>query len=126
MQIERDTTRRKRFQYSLRTLMLCVLAYGVLWLITIKWGANQLVRESAAIYVADTENFHVVFGERDGTVDISTNIPNFTPTVVDTTSPIPFVLISRWREKVSSLELQRDVNVWFFGFRIRVLRWLTP
>jgi hypothetical protein len=37
--------RRNRFQFWLRTLMLAVILYGGAWVLTIKWGANQLVGE---------------------------------------------------------------------------------
>jgi len=54
--------RRWRFQFSLRTLMIAVLAYGFLWVVTIKWGGAMLARDYAAHYKSSSVRF-----EGDGT-----------------------------------------------------------
>ncbi len=39
--------RRKRFQFSLRVLIILVILFGTAWLITLKFGANKLAWEMA-------------------------------------------------------------------------------
>ena len=113
---EAKTPRRKRFQFSLRTLLIAVIAYGGLWVVTSRWGANQLMREFVEAYpkyypVMDRDRNYVVCHGRMGSYRSKTYCP------------APFILLWRWefRERPEDVYQSTDVAgrnyFWFLGFR---------
>ena len=127
--------RRVRFQFSLRTLMLCVFGYCVLWLLTMKFGRQALVSSVAATYKKDPDL--VVKLEDDGSgLVIEGPRGSFEPTSARSkiVSPAPFVLMTTWTTKnvnrdyafPSNGETRPcDIHFWFFRFQ-RPLRESPP
>ena len=114
--MEGNAKSKRRFQFSLRTLMLAVLVYGVLWVITIKWGANQIACD-LKIVINDPE-IHWV-SKADGSFSYDIPIQEFNAECVSH-APIPFVVI--WTvdtaySRGSDIKRARHqlVYLWFLG-----------
>lgn len=114
MDVRLTNPRRRRFQFSLSTLLIVVIAYGLLWVLTIKWGANQLAWEKTK----DNEFGNAQLGgpvlKGDGIVEYSIMFDE-KPEV--TTSPAPFILI--WHRNMS-LDERNETYFWFFGLTYRL------
>ena len=110
---------KRRLQFSLRTLMLAVLIYGALWLLTIKWGANQIAENLKGCIHVDHPGSAQWTPKGDGCFSYDD------PAVrVDFAaySPFPFVIASRTDvfpkgDGATSLPplSNRTVYLWFFG-----------
>ena len=125
--------RRKRFQFSLRTLMIVVLVYGGLWLLTIKWGANQLARELAAEYSEEVEQSESKW-MKDGHIEFRGTGNFFTPASGGIPTPTPFTInlsvVSRFpfvlHDEEKFVINDRDVGgpthdyLWFLGARLKL------
>jgi hypothetical protein len=116
--------RRKRFQFSLRTLMICVLVYGFLWVLTIKWGANQLARNQ--VDEIEKLGIHAEIGKADGSMSITfPGNPEFS-VAESTTSPGPFILYCRIRNITSREDVEEVTYFWFFGYVTKISDTRSP
>ena len=140
---------RGRLQFSLRTLLIVVLAYGGAWLLTIKWGANQVARERAggwlepSDYLRDGAATELGDGKMrlDGMVASIMSIDlkprrkpvseDFQPetTIVSVRAPLPFVLLSSEEILVRDMRIEgrNEISfIWFFGFKYQWPPRLAP
>ncbi len=88
----------RHFQFSLRTLILVVFAYGLLWLLTLKLGGAALAQHYSEPYRADGS-----LTVEDQSAGFSVTPPDFhvVPAAIrgHAISPAPFVLLWKWEEK---------------------------
>jgi len=113
---EPQEPRPKRFQFSLRTLMLCVLAYGGLWLITTKWGASQL---SKSLANEPSESSYIEIRRGDQVTRIKGR--RSSETVGVASAPVPLIVI--WRPDSRRVN-EWTAYFWFFGYTQQVYK--TP
>ncbi|HLX59842.1 MAG TPA: hypothetical protein VKX17_01050 [Planctomycetota bacterium] len=120
----KSIVRRRRFQFSLRTLMATVLVYGGLWLVTLKWGGRVLALSYAEAYrdedvrIADNDMAKLeVYPRRKYPWMVDRQALRGTVYV-----PAPFVLIWRWeykeRGRTDWLKIPEDsdFHFWLMGY----------
>lgn len=113
--------------------MIVVLVYGGLWLLTIKWGANQLAHELAANFSQELEEVEVIW-RNDRQVEIQGRPTIKSPKgaqpsrllikqIISITSWCPFLLRSERKVLIDhGYGSGEDVGyfLWFFGLRLDI------
>lgn len=118
--------RRKRFQFSLRTLMIAVLVYAASWTLTATCGANRLLRIEARKYAG--ANGQIFETDKDGSVMVRRS--DSYDRHGTAWSPAPFFLISHWDVAAVSSPADwidyRDTNISLFGCEWNFTQGKTP
>jgi hypothetical protein len=108
--------KRKRFQFSLRTLLFVVLAYTVAWGVTASWGVDDTcdkiedsLRKSYNTVQITRSSGHLVYVEAP------------TEYHYRVSAPFPFVQIIRVSQRREDEKMEeeyyRNVDFWFLGLR---------
>jgi hypothetical protein len=116
------TRPRRRFQFSLRTLMIVVLTYGLLWTLTATWGEAHAYQLARGVYDNDPK----FFGRRLDRDPWPQGYNKGPPAprgpwhYVETFSPAPFLVRARIVvDSGSSGWIFEYWAFWFFGYEYR-------
>ncbi len=119
-------SRRWRFQFSLRTLMIAVLAYGAFWTLTYTLGASAIATNFAEEY----RNHATRIGKRDyfrieskgAALHVEVSKGEMVPTVIkgEGFAIAPFVILWKWDLQELEGGTLRSVKLssyhfWIFG-----------
>lgn len=120
--------RRWRFQFSLRTLMIAVIVYGMLWIVTIKWGVNQLALEEALERAPDFHKYWQIQKPENGQITLFGKTGEYNRSEpmrlkITAYSPAPFLIVRKTdlANDDSQRNLNADLLLWIFGYKMILL-----
>jgi hypothetical protein len=124
-------TRRKRFQFSLRTMLTVILSYTLLWGLTVSWGVATVRGQWRERILRVTPEAQLK--ESNGRL-ILTSSPDdpwrYYETTASFSAPCPFIVRQRWEQKVAPADYPKlnssEVVFWCFGWTWRMSVYAPP
>lgn len=105
------TQAKRRFQFSLRTLVGFLLCYTILWGLTASWGVSTMRSKRIAHLQASKPGRPI---RDDNQIEYQISI----------SSPCPFIVCEK--DQQGEFVQTERLSLWFFGFSVELWRKLPP